>query len=131
MPQGINKPRNIWERLQRDVKMADAIGTFQSIKEELDAANRADIEAQRALWREKSLAKRQGRQPDPRYARAWVATGDRIHQLKIEHGLHSERKVRNEYFYDPDLAFTSGGPRSDGKKAVKFSITQSDFQRQP
>ena len=117
--------------MQRDVRMADAVRTFESIKKELDAANHADTESQRALWREKSLARRQGRWPDPKYARAWVATGERIHQLKIEHGLHSERKVRNEFYFDPDLAFSSGAPRQDRGKTVSSSNTQSDFRRQP
>ena len=123
----------MWERLQRDVQMAKDIETFQSIKGDLDAACRADNEAQRALWQEKSLARRQGRRPDPRFAQAWVATGDRIHQLKVEHGLHAPRPNRNEYYFDPDLAFGPAPLQTSSSKSVIFSSLSpsSSFRRQP
>ena len=87
--------------------MAKAVETFQSIDKELKAAVAADTAAQRALWREKSQAKREGRKPDPRYARAWVATGDAIDALKKEHGLYVGPRKRDEFYFNPNLAFSA------------------------
>ena len=77
------------------------------IDDELKAAVAADTAAQRALWREKSQARREGRRPDPKYARAWVATGDAIDALKKEHGLYVGPRKRDEFYFNPDLAFSA------------------------
>ena len=115
--------------------MARAVNIFESISKELTEANRADIEAQKALWREKSLARREGRRPHPKYARAWIAAGDRVHQLKIEAGLHCPRPSRNEFFYDPNLAFSPAGPGAPSANAVSSTSLKpqavSDFRRHP
>ena len=122
-PQPISRPRNIWERLQRDVETAKSFEIFEAISGELKEAIAADTAAQQALWREKSAARRQGRRPHPRFAREWVATGDRIHQLKIEAGLHCKRPERNEWYFDPALAF--------GPAPARPSVSDQRFRRHP
>ena len=115
--------------------MAQAVEIFQSINNELMEANRADNEAQRALWREKSLARREGRRPHPKYARDWMATGDRVHQLMLEAGLHRPKPIRNEYYFDPELAFSPAQPRAPSSSLVSSSSSGikpvSDFHRHP
>ena len=133
LPQPISRPKNVWERLQRDVRTAKVLDIERSIKSELDELIKKDTEAQRALWQEKSIARREGRKPDPKFARAWVEAGDAIAALRAEHGIHRPRPERNEYYYDPELAFSPARPPSDrgkGAKAVRFTDS-SLFPRHP
>ena len=85
-----------------------------AIAGEMNKLVKADAAAQRELWREKSRARREGRRPDPRYARAWVATGDAIAALRAEHGLYKPKAERNEFYFDPALAFATGLPQPSG-----------------
>ena len=112
--------------------MVKIIETEQKIKGELQQLYKEDNEAQRALWQETSLARREGRMPDPKFARAWVATGDAIAALRAEHGIHRPRGERNEFYFDPKLAFSTGPPRpSDVRPSKIEKFKNSHFHRHP
>ena len=70
----------LWDRIQshRD-----------SIKSEMDAAVHDWTCAQRALWREKSMARREHRKPDVKFAKAWLDAESRIDALRIERKLYT------------------------------------------
>ena len=71
------------------MKMARAVDHSQSIKAEMDAAVAEWTRAQRAMWLERSRARREHRRVDQRFAKAWIDAESKIDSLRIERKLYT------------------------------------------
>ena len=69
--------------------MANVISHDLAIKNEMDAARAEWRRAQHAFRLDKSMARREHRRPDPKFARAWIDAESKIDSLRIERKLYA------------------------------------------
>ena len=77
-------PHPVWERLQKQARMARIVRHQQAIGADIDAASREFCEAERAVWNEHFLAKRERRKPNPAPLRQQMAAQAKLDALRVE-----------------------------------------------
>ena len=86
--------------------MAKVIEHTKSIETEMKAAVSEWTKAQRAMWLEKSMARREHRKPNMSFAKAWIEAEAKIDALRIERKLYTNsydsaaKPAPKEFQYD-------------------------------
>ena len=79
-----DNPLPVWGRLQKQARMARVVKHYQAISADMDAASREFCDAERAVWNEHFLAKRERRKPNPAPLRQQMAAQAKLDALRVE-----------------------------------------------